>query len=48
MISHLTAHTIDCVCHSIRSMFKVLGMYNFAPGFKKIVLIIVGLLKNDY
>ena len=23
------AHTINCVCHSIRSMFRVLGMYNF-------------------
>ena len=25
-----SAHTINCVCHSIRSMFRVLGMYNFA------------------
>ena len=24
-----SAHTIDCVCHSIRSMFRVLGIYNF-------------------
>ena len=24
-----SAHTIHCVCHSIRSMFRVLGMYNF-------------------
>ena len=24
-----SAHTINCVCHSIRSMFRVLGMYNF-------------------
>ena len=24
------AHTINCVCHSIRSMFRVLGIYNFA------------------
>ena len=24
-----SAHTIICVCHSIRSMFKVLGIYNF-------------------
>ena len=22
-------HTINCVCHSIRSMFRVLGIYNF-------------------
>ena len=27
---HFTAHTLNCVCHSIRSMFIVLGMYNFA------------------
>ena len=26
---HFTAHTINCVCHSIRSMFRVLGIYNF-------------------
>ena len=25
----LTAHTINGVCHSIRSMFRVLGIYNF-------------------
>ena len=24
-----SAHTINCVCHSIRSMFRVLGMNNF-------------------
>ena len=24
------AHTIKCVCHSMRSMFRVLGIYNFA------------------
>ena len=23
------AHTFKCVCHSIRSMFGVLGVYNF-------------------
>ena len=22
-----SAHTINCVCHSIRSMFRVLGIY---------------------
>ena len=27
-----SAHTIKCVCHSIRSMFRVLGIYNFARG----------------
>ena len=26
----LSAHTINCVCHSIRSMFRVHGIYNFA------------------
>ena len=25
-----SAHTINCMCHSIRSMFRVLGVYNFA------------------
>jgi hypothetical protein len=27
-----SAHTINCVCHSIRSMFRVVGIYNFAAG----------------
>ena len=27
-------HTINCVCHSIKSMFRVLGMYNFALSMK--------------
>ena len=26
---YFTAHTINCVCHCIRSMFRVLGIYNF-------------------
>ena len=29
MINYFNAHTIDCVCHTIRSMFRVLGIYNF-------------------
>ena len=29
MIEHFNAHTINCVCHNIRSMFRVLGIYNF-------------------
>ena len=29
MIYYFTAHTSNCVSHSIRSMFRVLGMYNF-------------------
>ena len=28
-MKHFTAHTINCVCHSIRSMFRVLAIYNF-------------------
>ena len=28
------AHTFDCVCHSIMSMFRVLGVYNFGGGTK--------------
>ena len=27
-----SADTINCVCHSIRSMFRVVGIYNFAAG----------------
>ena len=26
----LSVHTTNCVCHSIRSTFRVLGIYNFA------------------
>ena len=25
---YFTAHTFNCVCHCIRAMFRVLGMYN--------------------
>ena len=25
----ISVHTINCVCHSMRSMFRVLGIYNF-------------------
>ena len=28
-----SAHTINCMCHSIRSMFRVLGIYNFGSRF---------------
>ena len=24
-----SAHTINCVCHNVMSMFRVLGIYNF-------------------
>ena len=30
-----SAHTINCVCHSIWSMFRVLGIYNFDSRVKK-------------
>ena len=35
-----SAHTINCVCHSIRSMFRVLGIYNFEkdPNLVQLVL----------
>ena len=26
---YFTAHIFNCVCHCIRAMFRVLGMYNF-------------------
>ena len=29
-----SANTINCVCHSIRSMFRVLGIHNFAVSTK--------------
>ena len=32
MIQHFTAHTINCVCHSKRSMFRVLGKYNIGKS----------------
>ena len=31
---YFTAHTFKCVCHCIRSMFGVLGVYNFALASK--------------
>ena len=33
-VIHFTLHTINCVCHSIRSMFILLGMYNFDENWK--------------
>ena len=30
-----SAHTINFVCHSIRSMFRVLGIYNFEHSHKQ-------------
>ena len=31
---YFTAHTIKCVCHSIRTMFRVLGICNFGLAIK--------------
>ena len=31
---YFTAHTFKCVCHCIRTMFRVLGVYNFVPHMK--------------
>ena len=33
---YFTAHTFNCVCHSIRSMFRLLGVYNFDQSLKKL------------
>ena len=31
-----TAHTLKCVCHCRRAMFRVLGMYNFGVCTEKL------------
>ena len=31
---YFTAHTFNCVCHSIGTMFRVLGVYNFGDYLK--------------
>ena len=31
---YFTAHTFQCVCHCIRTMFRVLGVYNFEQSYK--------------
>ena len=33
---YFTAHTCNCVCHCIKAMFIVLGMYNFGQIWKNI------------
>ena len=38
--SLITAHTFNCVCHSIRSMFRVLGIYNFDCSLKSVQLLL--------
>ena len=36
--STFSAHTINYVCHSMRSMFRVLGVYNFDSGIVYVVV----------
>ena len=31
---YFTAHTFQCVCHCKRTMFRVLGVYNFGRSFE--------------
>ena len=38
MILTFYSHIFNCVCHSIRSMFGVLGIYNFESSVKKIAI----------
>ena len=33
---YVTTHTFKRVCHCIRTMFRVLGVYNFGLDFKKL------------
>ena len=33
---YFTAHTFKCVCHCIRTMFRALGVYNFAYRPKRL------------
>ena len=33
-VTFYCTHTINCVCQSIMSMFRVLGIYNFALMLK--------------
>ena len=44
---YFTAHTINCVCHSMRTMFRVLGIYNFEPITKCIAHIISARLQIE-
>ena len=37
------ASTINCGCHSIRSMFRVLGIYNFGYGSKFMVVNLISI-----
>ena len=40
-----SAHTINCVCHSIRSMFGVLGIYNFGLGSNRSLIWMSGIIR---
>ena len=42
-----SAHTIDCVCHSIKSLFRVLGVYNFAHTIKWYDVLVVRMPKGE-
>jgi hypothetical protein len=50
--AHTINYTINCVCHSIRSMFRVLGTYNFGSILRNYgnpsIKIFVGNLKLEY
>ena len=35
---YFTAHTINCVCHSRRTMFRVLGINNFGFRYKNVYI----------
>ena len=43
-----SAHTINCVCHSIRLMFRVLGIYNFGSSSNCSSSIVQSLYVNSY
>ena len=32
-VIYFTAHTINCVCHCIKSMFRILSVYNFGKAY---------------
>ena len=44
---YFTAHTFKCVCHCIRTMFRVLGMYNFGWDTEKKVLSLITRLGKE-
>ena len=41
-----SAHTINCVCHNIRSMFRVLDIYNFGERLEKYLNDLTSRTKN--